>query len=69
MGAHRFTFPDQNLIVLSTDFPDSDDRENLDETEHEHYSNTRVKFEIYGVDRVYKNPRRGISILMHFILE
>lgn len=56
MGAHRFTFLEQNLIVLSTDFPDSDDREKLEGVVH--YSETRIRFEIYGVENVYKDNER-----------
>ncbi|CAB9505983.1 alpha-1,6-mannosyltransferase [Seminavis robusta] len=62
MGAHRFTLEELNLIVLSTDFPDSDDREKLDD--YEHYSETRIKFTTYGVDGVYKNNQRNMSALI-----
>ena len=57
MGAHRFTMLEQNLIVLSTDLSDSDDREKLET--YEHYSETRVRFETYGVDGVYKDKHRN----------
>ena len=67
MGAHRFTNLEQNLIVLSTDFPDSDDREKLDD--YEHYSNTRVKFEIYGIDGVYKDKTRSSEGMLRIQLE
>ena len=62
MGAHRFTLLEQNLIVFSTDFPDSDDREKLDS--YEHYSKTRVKFEIYGIDGVYKDKVRANDLMV-----
>ena len=67
MGAHRFTFQEQNLIVLSTDFPDSDDREKLDGVEH--YSNTRIRFEIYAVDSVYKDSERSDGPLIRLNTE
>lgn len=31
MGAHRFTFVEQNLVLAATDLPDSNDRENWEE--------------------------------------
>lgn len=66
MGAHRFTFLELNLIVLSTDFPDSDDREKLDS--YEHYSETRVRFEIYGIDGVYKDNHRNSTAIIQINL-
>ena len=67
MGAHRFTFLEQNLIVLSTDFPNSDDREKIEGIEH--YSNTRIRFTTYGVDSVYKNSERSNGPLIRLTLE
>ena len=64
MGAHRFTFLEQNLIVLSTDFPNSDDR-----GDREHYSDTRIRFTTYGVDSVYKNSERSNGPLIRLTLE
>jgi hypothetical protein len=63
----KVTFVEQNLIVLSTDFPDSDDREKLDD--YEHYSTTRVKFEIYGIDGVYKDKTRSTDRMLRLHLE
>jgi hypothetical protein len=62
MGAHRFTLLEQNLIVFSTDFPESDDREKLDN--YEHYSETRVRFEIYGIEGVYKDSKRNSTSMI-----
>lgn len=67
MGAHRFTSLDQNLIVLSTDFPESDDREKLDG--YEHYSDTRVRFTTYGTVGVYKDNHRNNTALIRVIVE
>ena len=62
MGAHRFTFLEQNLVVAATDLPDSNDREKLDEdasaeekSEHEHYSKVHAKTGVYGVEHLYKD--------------
>lgn len=67
MGAHRFTSLEQNLIVLSTDFPESDDREKLDG--YEHYSETRVRFTTYGTEGVYKDNHRNNTALIRVIVE
>jgi hypothetical protein len=65
MGAHRFTFLEQNLVVAATDLPDSNDRaaniqtdneNNPDEEvkqQHEHYSKAHAKTGIYGVEHLY----------------
>lgn len=58
MGAHRFTFLEQNLVVVATDLPDSNDREkvneeNDDDNKHEHYSKAHAKTGIYGVKHLY----------------
>jgi Capsular polysaccharide synthesis protein len=66
MGAHRFTFLEQNLVVAATDLPDSNDREaniELDNEEnseneevkqqHLHYSKAHSKTGIYGLQHLY----------------
>lgn len=67
MGAHRFTSVEPNLIVLSTDFPDSDDREKLED--YEHYSETRIRFETYGIDGVYRDNHRDTTALIRMKFE
>jgi hypothetical protein len=66
MGAHRFTFVEENLVIAATDLPDSNDLtkpsheeegEKDDKKEkkhaHEHYSNTHAKTGVYGVQNLY----------------
>ena len=55
MGAHRFTWVENNLVVAATDMPDYDDREDLEEAAP-HYSKTADRTSIYGVEKVYTNP-------------
>lgn len=60
MGAHRFTFLEQNLVVAATDLPDSNDRDTVsenaaDDERHEHYSKAHAKTGIYGVQHLYKD--------------
>ena len=70
MGAHRFTWEEENLVVAATDMPDYDDRENLsgeDEDKKAHYSETHVKLGVYGLDKLYTdrviaNERIEISV-------
>lgn len=52
MGAHRFTFLDQNIIVAATDMPEYEDRPNQ---KTNHYSKTRVQAGVYGLDSLYSN--------------
>lgn len=52
MGAHRFTLLEKNIILAATDMPDYEDRENQDS---KHYTKTRVKAGIYGLDKLYKD--------------
>jgi hypothetical protein len=69
MGAHRFTFLEQNLVVAATDLPDSNDRDKVisnnnnedpdDENKHEHYSKAHAKTGVYGVEHLYKDQRRA----------
>lgn len=49
MGAHRFTWLEQNMIVASTDFPDYDDRSST----VEHYSKAHENVGVYGLHRLY----------------
>jgi hypothetical protein len=64
MGAHRFTFVEENLVIAATDLPDSNDllsdSDEITEDDkdsktppHEHYSKTHAKTGIYGVDHLY----------------
>lgn len=69
MGAHRFTFLEENLVIAATDLPDSNDlskeadedtdADNKDTqpaaTKHEHYSKAHAKTGIYGVEHLYTN--------------
>jgi hypothetical protein len=65
MGAHRFTLTTDNLIVLSTDFPDTNNNDRDSLPDYEHYSETRIKFTTYGVHGVYKDNDRNTSALIH----
>ena len=51
MGAHRFTWEEENLVIAATDMPDYDDRDKLESNVH--YSDTHVKFGVYGLDKLY----------------
>jgi len=56
MGAHRFTWVENNLVVAATDMPDYDDRKNLegeDEEQAKHYSKTLARNNLYGEGMVY----------------
>lgn len=57
MGCHRFTFLEKNLIIASTDLPDSKDpRPVIDGVkEIEHYSDFRNYRRLYGVNGLYKD--------------
>ncbi|KAL7532601.1 hypothetical protein ACHAXR_008521 [Thalassiosira sp. AJA248-18] len=58
MGAHRFTWVENNLVVAATDMPDYDDRKDLegeDEEQATHYSKTLDRNNLYGQDKVYVN--------------
>ena len=62
MGAHRFTFLEQNLVVAATDLPDSNDRQHLDEeagAAKEHYSKTHAKIGVYGVEHLYEDNEQA----------
>jgi Glycosyltransferase sugar-binding region containing DXD motif len=56
MGAHRFTYLDQNMVVCATDLQDADDRANNKQkggAKTEHYSKTHAKTGIYGLENLY----------------
>jgi mannosyltransferase OCH1-like enzyme len=56
MGAHRFTWADNNLVVAATDMPDYDDRKDLkgeDKDQAKHYSQTLDRMNLYGYVKVY----------------
>jgi hypothetical protein len=55
MGAHRFTDDKNNIVVASTDLPDSDDRPKS----LVHYSKTHEKIGIYGLNNVYADNIRA----------
>lgn len=56
MGSHRFTFLEHNLVIASTDIPGSDDLEKASSPAH--YSKTRRKNSVYGLEGVYKDMDR-----------
>jgi len=65
MGAHRFTWEEENLVIAATDMPDYDDRDKIEGNAH--YSDTHVKFGVYGLDKLYtdrkiKNEKISISV-------
>mmetsp|Transcript_27614 Transcript_27614/g.55730 ORF Transcript_27614/g.55730 Transcript_27614/m.55730 type:complete len:120 (-) Transcript_27614:351-710(-) len=56
MGAHRFTWVENNLVVAATDMPDYDDRQELEGSDKEqtaHYSKTQTRTDLYGLDKLY----------------
>lgn len=56
MGAHRFTWVDNNFVVAATDMPDYDDRKGLkgeDKEQTVHYSSTLDRTNLYGYTKVY----------------
>ena len=55
MGAHRFTWEEENLVIAATDMPDYDDRDKIEGGKH--YSDTHVKFGIYGLDKLYEDRK------------
>ena len=63
MGAHRFTFLEQHLVVAATDLPDSNDREHLEGdgggAAAEHYSKAHAKVGVYGVEHLYVDQKRA----------
>eukprot|EP00978_Attheya_sp_CCMP212_P049689 scaffold697295_cov47-Attheya_sp.AAC.1 len=71
MGAHRFTWVEQNLVVAATDFEDYDDRKILDETDGdtpEHYSKTHAKVGVYGLEKLYvdrHSANEDVKLLLH----
>jgi len=68
MGAHRFTFLEQNLVVAATDLPDSNDREHLEDGgATEHYSKTHAKTGVYGVEHLYVDQEHANEDIRIFI--
>jgi hypothetical protein len=59
MGAHRFTWAEGNVVVASTDLPDSDDRPKT----LIHYSKTHEKLGIYGLTNVYSDNKRANEVI------
>ena len=55
MGAHRFTWEEENLVIDATDMPDYDDREKIEGGTY--YSDTHVKFGIYGLDKLNEDQK------------
>ncbi|KAL3817503.1 hypothetical protein ACHAXA_007093, partial [Cyclostephanos tholiformis] len=56
MGAHRFTWDENNLVIAATDMPDYDDRKELEGESKEqatHYSKTLDRNSLYGEGKVY----------------
>lgn len=65
MGAHRFTFLGKNIVVAATDLPEFDDQPGK---KKKHYSQTHVKYGVYGVDMLYKDQTRANEEI-RFIVE
>jgi hypothetical protein len=59
MGAHRFTFEQENLVVASTDLENSNDRHT--NGNRPHYSQTRYMGAVYGLEGLYVNLKRANS--------
>jgi hypothetical protein len=62
MGAHRFTNKNMNLIVASTDLPNSNDRLVMYKSgEYAHYGSTHdgKRSSVYGVKNLYKDQNRS----------
>jgi hypothetical protein len=57
LGAHRFTLWEKNLVVASTDFPDSNDRDLPPNSTH--YSVLRRQGGIYGLEGLYADKNRA----------
>jgi hypothetical protein len=57
MGAHRFTWLEQNILVASTDFPDYDDRSST----IEHYSKAHENVGVYGLQRLYRDRHSRVN--------
>ena len=64
MGAHRFTLVEKNMVVAATDLPDYEDRP---DQESKHYSKTRVKAGVYGLDKLYKDRTQADEKIRIFI--
>jgi len=59
MGSHRFTFLEKNIIVVSTDLPDSKDQTPVrkGDKERKHYSSYRNYRRLYGVQGLYQDDK------------
>lgn len=79
MGAHRFTFVEENLVIAATDLPDSNDlskppsgEDEEDEAAentppHEHYSSTHAKTGVYGVHNLYTDREIAYEEIRIFV--
>ena len=56
MGAHRFTFVSKNIVVAATDLPEYDDQQ---QNKKKHYSETHVKYGVYGMDMLYNDQHKA----------
>ncbi|GAX23827.1 hypothetical protein FisN_20Hh029 [Fistulifera solaris] len=52
---HRFVWEEMDLVAISTDLPEYEDRPKS----LVHYSETHQKFEVYGLEGVYRNSLRS----------
>jgi len=50
MGAHRFTWLERNLIVVSTDHPNSGDKS---DKSRPHYSKAKKDVTVFGEEKLY----------------
>mmetsp|Transcript_9427 Transcript_9427/g.20914 ORF Transcript_9427/g.20914 Transcript_9427/m.20914 type:complete len:328 (-) Transcript_9427:56-1039(-) len=60
MGAHRFSLKDKNMVVAATDMEGQVISKN-------HYSNTHVKYSIYGVNDLYTDTNIADEELKFFV--
>lgn len=61
---HRFVWEEMNMVAISTDLPEYDDRPKS----LVHYSETHKKLEVYGLDGVYSDPLRANEEIIITIL-
>jgi hypothetical protein len=50
MGSHRLTWLEKNLIIVSTDHPNSND---ISDSTRPHYSKTRKDVSVFGLKKLY----------------
>jgi hypothetical protein len=80
MGAHRFTFVEENLVIAATDLPDAndmlsdsegsnkeDEKSSTKAPPHEHYSKTHAKTGIYGVEHLYTDRKIAYEDIKFFV--